>query len=58
MYKGVTIPSQIRYVHYFERTLTFGWNILTFPNTKVELTKIRLLTIPNFNLFGGCGWLY
>lgn len=53
--KGVTIPSQIRYVHYFERALTLNWSIKNLPTPEVELTKIRLSTIPNFNIFGGCG---
>ena len=51
--KGVTIPSQIRYVHYFERWLkspTYG----SMPAAPITLSKIRLLGIPDFTGGGGC----
>ena len=31
---------------------------MNIPEYQVELTKLRLSTIPNFNLFGGCGIKY
>ncbi|KAL4434974.1 hypothetical protein ABPG74_017730 [Tetrahymena malaccensis] len=52
--KGVTIPSQIRYVQYFEKALHNKWKLDDFPQICKKITKIKLMTIPNFNLFGGC----
>ncbi|KAL4480821.1 hypothetical protein ABPG72_001690 [Tetrahymena utriculariae] len=52
--KGVTIPSQIRYVQYFEKALQCKYNLENFPRINLKLLKIKLVTIPNFNFFGGC----
>lgn len=32
-----------------------NWSVSNLPAPEVELKKIRLTTIPNFNIFGGCG---
>eukprot|EP01103_Thecamoeba_quadrilineata_P019206 TRINITY_DN7678_c0_g1_i1.p1 TRINITY_DN7678_c0_g1~~TRINITY_DN7678_c0_g1_i1.p1 ORF type:complete len:1533 (-),score=269.53 TRINITY_DN7678_c0_g1_i1:227-4825(-) len=47
--KGLCIPSQMRYVHYYE--LTLRRPIYTKP-VGMELLTIKLHTIPNFRLFG------
>lgn len=47
--KGVTIPSQMRYVHYFEQSLKRD-----FPPATYRLRHIRLHTVPNFDVGGGC----
>lgn len=52
--KGITIPSQIRYTYYFEEALKRGWTFEMVPEPTLELTNIRFITIPNFNMFGGC----
>ena len=52
--KGVTIPSQIRYVQYFEKSLTQGWNK---NKVVIKLNSIRMLTIPKISL-GGCKPLF
>eukprot|EP00744_Colponema_vietnamica_P004739 GILI01007017.1.p1 GENE.GILI01007017.1~~GILI01007017.1.p1 ORF type:complete len:642 (+),score=181.18 GILI01007017.1:133-2058(+) len=51
--KGVTIPSQMRYVYYFEQLLKRG---LTWhpPPSVYRLVNVRVVTIPKVNLFGGC----
>jgi len=54
--KGVTIPSQMRYVHYFEQWLNVYFNSRPFPfsGSPVRLTKIILSSAPNFDTGGGC----
>lgn len=47
--KGVTIPSQMRYVHYFEVSLKREISLPTY-----RLRHIRLHTVPNFDVGGGC----
>lgn len=49
--KGVTIPSQMRYVHYYEQTLRLP--AVPVP-LAYKLTHIRLITIPNMDVGGGC----
>jgi phosphatidylinositol-3,4,5-trisphosphate 3-phosphatase/dual-specificity protein phosphatase PTEN len=46
--RGVTVPSQIRYVFYFEQILK---NKIPHPITfkKLRIKKIRMVTIPSFN---------
>eukprot|EP00949_MAST-11_sp_MAST-11-sp1_P001651 g1651.t1 len=52
--KGVTIPSQIRYVHYYSKRLEEGaWR----EPRKFILKHVRLITVPNFDSAmqgGGC----
>ena len=45
--KGVTVPSQIRYVHYFESILK---NNIPHPITfkKILIRKVKMYTIPKF----------
>ena len=53
--KGVTIPSQIRYVYYYNEILKQPENVITFPTLRI--THVRLITIPNFDpaiAGGGC----
>lgn len=50
--KGVTIPSQMRYVHYYEQCLRHGFE--TFPVKTYRIRHIRLITVPNFDVGGGC----
>ena len=46
--KGVTIPSQIRYVYYFEHMLKNNWpHPVTF--SKKVIKKIRMYTLPMFH---------
>lgn len=47
--KGVTIPSQMRYCHYFETSLKRSVAPVTF-----RLRHFRLHTVPNFDVGGGC----
>lgn len=47
--KGVTIPSQMRYVHYYEASTK-----APFPPAVYRLRHIRLHTVPNFDVGGGC----
>lgn len=51
--KGVTIPSQIRWVHYYEQLLRRE-EVLSYT---YRITHIRLVTVPNFDpaiTGGGC----
>ena len=51
--KGVTIPSQIRYVHYYESLLRRR-DVISYT---YQITHIRLITVPNFDpsiTGGGC----
>ncbi|CAD8132518.1 unnamed protein product [Paramecium pentaurelia] len=50
--EGVTIPSQARYVDYFNIALKM--NLLYIPARTVELIEVRLVGLPNFGIFGGC----
>mmetsp|Transcript_41015 Transcript_41015/g.117866 ORF Transcript_41015/g.117866 Transcript_41015/m.117866 type:complete len:403 (-) Transcript_41015:216-1424(-) len=52
--KGVTIPSQIRYVHYYESLLHGD---APLAGKAFQITRVRLQTIPSVNLAGG-GDLY
>lgn len=49
--QGVTIPSQRRYVRYYEYSLKYGFPI---ENRKVSLQAIYLQGIPHFDSDGGC----
>jgi phosphatidylinositol-3,4,5-trisphosphate 3-phosphatase/dual-specificity protein phosphatase PTEN len=51
--KGVTIPSQWRYVHYYEALLRAP-NPAVFAPAVYRLRHIRLHSVPNFDLHGGC----
>lgn len=58
--KGVTIPSQIRYVRYFEEALKIGLNPLEYLRDlkQIQLKELYCHTVPNFNIVGGCTpWL-
>lgn len=48
--KGVTIPSQMRYVHYYSQILRHGFPVAY----TYRLTHLRLRTIPAMELAGGC----
>ena len=49
--RGVTVPSQIRYVYYFE---SFMKNNIAYPieYNVVYITKIRMITVPPFSKIG------
>jgi phosphatidylinositol-3,4,5-trisphosphate 3-phosphatase and dual-specificity protein phosphatase PTEN len=47
--KGVTIPSQMRYVHYFEHSL-----YRPVAPAVYRLLHVRLHSVPNFDVEGGC----
>ena len=49
--RGVTVPSQIRYVYYFE---SFIKNNIAYPieYNVVYITKIRMITVPPFSKIG------
>ena len=54
--KGVTIPSQIRYIYYYEHYLNS--DLVYPPNNKlpfIRITKIKFITVPTFNMMiSGC----
>jgi phosphatidylinositol-3,4,5-trisphosphate 3-phosphatase/dual-specificity protein phosphatase PTEN len=57
--KGVTIPSQIRYVGYYEQILAARKSnrppACLYPDcVKLPVEKILLHTVPNFDTGGGC----
>jgi phosphatidylinositol-3,4,5-trisphosphate 3-phosphatase/dual-specificity protein phosphatase PTEN len=54
--KGVTIPSQIRYCHYYHQAKMKGLlaEELSLPCPAYQITHIRLVTVPSFNVGGGC----
>ena len=46
--KGVTIPSQIRYVHYFEKYFLSGANLeIPFVPKECKLTRVTFRNVPN-----------
>ncbi|CAK9301069.1 unnamed protein product [Gordionus sp. m RMFG-2023] len=47
-HKGVTIPSQIRYVNYYEKLLTLN---LDYKPVPIYLKKIHLYPLPKLQLF-------
>ena len=49
--KGVTIPSQIRYVHYFEEMMKNKINPIVNPK-HIIIRKIKIFTIPVFSTVG------
>jgi len=55
--KGVTIPSQLRYIYYFEEILKINnWSKeidnFCIPSPKIFITKLKFFTIPDFNVLG------
>lgn len=50
--QGVTIPSQIRYVHYYSHLLRQG---LAMPAPTCRITRVALMSVPTFSFTsGGC----
>ena len=49
--RGVTIPSQIRYVHYFEEMMKNKINPTVNPK-KLIIRKIKMISIPGFSRVG------
>ena len=43
--KGVTIPSQMRYVHYYDQYMRLG----DLPTKTFQLTHIRMTTVPIYD---------
>jgi len=54
--RAVTLPSHIRYINYFERFLRDNWWPMRPLREGVVLTlqHVRLTTIPQFDVTGGC----
>lgn len=55
--QGVTIPSQRRYVRYLERYLREYQAVgrpFPFDGRTIKLLRIRLTTLPTFDMGGGC----
>lgn len=54
--KGVTIPSQARYVWYFEQALRRPLTLRTLSprSPSFKLLFIRFVTVPNFDIETGC----
>ena len=52
--KGVTIPSQIRYVYYFEHYLKLmrANENLNYKTVVQKIYKIRMITVPNLERGG------
>ena len=54
--KGVTIPSQRRYVHYYDEylQLTNEDKIVNWERTMTTLYRVKFHGIPKFDIGGGC----
>eukprot|EP01112_Ceratiomyxa_fruticulosa_P017533 TRINITY_DN5479_c0_g1_i1.p1 TRINITY_DN5479_c0_g1~~TRINITY_DN5479_c0_g1_i1.p1 ORF type:complete len:980 (+),score=160.32 TRINITY_DN5479_c0_g1_i1:775-3714(+) len=52
--KGVTIPSQFRYVQYFDQLLKKSDTFELPPSNPLLLTRILMHSVPDFNIGGGC----
>jgi phosphatidylinositol-3,4,5-trisphosphate 3-phosphatase/dual-specificity protein phosphatase PTEN len=54
--KGVTIPSQIRYIYYYEHLLKTNFKYPAYNNLSVcKITKIKIYTVPKFHMLSnGC----
>eukprot|EP00456_Euglypha_rotunda_P020122 TRINITY_DN17678_c0_g1_i1.p1 TRINITY_DN17678_c0_g1~~TRINITY_DN17678_c0_g1_i1.p1 ORF type:complete len:250 (-),score=51.59 TRINITY_DN17678_c0_g1_i1:11-661(-) len=55
--KGVTIPSQMRYVHYFNYWLRAYYpsgRSFNFKGPEIFLTGFHMKVVPNFDVGGGC----
>ncbi len=50
--KGVTIPSQIRYVHYYEKIMKAP--IYNGHSPSFKVIRVKMNSTPNFDLGGGC----
>ena len=50
--RGVTVPSQIRYVYYFESVLKYKLPQPIFDYLPVTITKIKMFTAPPFSSIG------